>query len=321
VRVFGLILQRYRPAAMLDIVEFTEQHLDAAVELLGERHARHRAAEPLLPAEVDFRAQIESEWRTDGASGVFASRGGEGVGYLFGRPQSFGWFTVGIGGHALRGDPEQIRDLYAAAAARWVDAGNTVHAAFVPAHDAALVDAWFRLSFGASAALAIRETSPEPPFDAGVTIRPGTPDDLDVAARLDRELSESMVPAPSFSNVRLQSWPEYLEDWRGAWDDPENVHFVAERDGTVVGHMLLWKRPADLRVPADSIDLANAATFPDRRGGGVGRALTAHVLAWAHEHGHPTMVTDWRMTNLLASRFWPRRGFRPTFLRLYRSIP
>jgi hypothetical protein len=27
------------------------------------------------------------------------------------------------------------------------------------------------------------------------------------------------------------------------------------------------------------------------------------------------------VTNLLASRFWPRRGFRTTFLRLYRSIP
>ena len=33
------------------------------------------------------------------------------------------------------------------------------------------------------------------------------------------------------------------------------------------------------------------------------------------------MTTDWRVTNLLASRFWPKRGFRPTFLRLYRSIP
>jgi hypothetical protein len=33
------------------------------------------------------------------------------------------------------------------------------------------------------------------------------------------------------------------------------------------------------------------------------------------------MVTDWRVTNLLSSRFWPKRGFRPVFLRLYRSIP
>jgi hypothetical protein len=27
------------------------------------------------------------------------------------------------------------------------------------------------------------------------------------------------------------------------------------------------------------------------------------------------------VTNLLASRYWPRRGFRDSVLRLYRSIP
>jgi hypothetical protein len=27
------------------------------------------------------------------------------------------------------------------------------------------------------------------------------------------------------------------------------------------------------------------------------------------------------VTNLLSSRFWPARGFRETFLRLYRHIP
>ena len=53
----------------------------------------------------------------------------------------------------------------------------------------------------------------------------------------------------------------------------------------------------------------------------MGRALTEHVLAWAHEQGIPVMTTDWRMTNLWASRFWPKRGFRPVFLRLYRHIP
>jgi hypothetical protein len=33
------------------------------------------------------------------------------------------------------------------------------------------------------------------------------------------------------------------------------------------------------------------------------------------------MTTDWRAVNLLSSRFWPRRGFRPQYLRLYRSVP
>jgi len=42
----------------------------------------------------------------------------------------------------------------------------------------------------------------EEPFDGGVAIRPGTPDDFDEAARLELAMGESMRPAPSFSNMR-----------------------------------------------------------------------------------------------------------------------
>ena len=129
-----------------------------------------------------------------------------------------------------------------------------------------------------------------------------------------------MLPAPSFSG-HFTEFDARVEEWRDTWNDDRFVHFVAERDGRIVGHIVLYRRPHDLRVPRDSIDLAGASTFPEARGGGVGRALTAHVIAWAHEHGFPTMTTDWRMTNMLASRFWPRRGFRKTFLRLERNLP
>jgi ribosomal protein S18 acetylase RimI-like enzyme len=325
VSVFGLILQRYRPAAMPDIVPFADEHLDAAAELLAARHARHREHEPLLPAVDDFRAAIEKEWQVDGASGAFATRDGAPAAYLVARPQPAGgqqtWMIAGIAGHAVEGDPELVRDLYAAAAQRWFDAGHTRHAVFLPAYDAAVVDRWFRLSFGASAVLAMRETAPEPAVDGDVTIRPGTLDDLEDAARLDLAMSDSMRPAPSFSGLSAETLDELVDDWRDTWADEHFEHFVAERDGRIVGHSLLYRRPADLRVPVDSIDLAGASTLPELRGSGVGRALTAHVISWSHEQGIPTMVTDWRMTNLLASRFWPRRGFRETFLRLYRAIP
>jgi ribosomal protein S18 acetylase RimI-like enzyme len=301
------------------IRRFTDSDVGTAAEMLAERHARHLEAEPLLPADVDFRAQIESEWGVEGASGVISPRG-----YIFARPMPYlkglTWMLAGIGGHAVSGDAEHARDLYAAAAAVWRDAGHDRHGVFVPAHDDTLVDAWFRLSFGAAATLATRETEPEPPPESAVLLRAGTEDDLDVSARLDSELTASMVPSPSFSQ-QPPPHEEYVEDWRGTWDEEQFVHFVAERDGTVVAHILLYKRPHDLRVPKDSIDLANASTFPAARGSGAGRALTEHVLHWAHEHGYPTMVTDWRMTNLLASRFWPKRGFRRTFLRLYRALP
>src|SRR5215831_13304682 len=113
---------------------FTDADVDAAAELLAERHERHRAAEPLLPADVDFRAQIASEWSVDGASGVISEDG-----YLIARPDAWGSFTVGIGGHAVRGDAERARDLYAAAGERWLAAGHRSHTVFVPSHDPALV--------------------------------------------------------------------------------------------------------------------------------------------------------------------------------------
>ena len=309
--------------AGLEIVPFTDAHLDDAAALLAARHERHREAEPLLPELPDPRDAVEREWRVEGANGVFASRGSEPVGYLFAAPFAIGaappWMRANIAGQAIEGDREAMRDIYAAAARRWVEDGLTHHACFVPSHDLELVDAWFRLSFGAGAYLAMRETGQEEPFAADVEIRDGTPDDYEHAARLELEMSAAMIPSPSFSDVGLQTFEEVLAEWHED-DNGEFELFVAERDGRVVGQFLLYRRPPDLRVPADGIDLAQASTEPEARGTGVGRALTAHVIRWAHEHGHPVMTTDWRATNLWASRFWPRRGFRPSFIRLYRSI-
>jgi GNAT superfamily N-acetyltransferase len=308
----------------LEIQPFSDDHLEPAAELLSERHRRHRETEQLLPELSDPLAAVEADWRADDASGVFASRDGEPVGYLIAAPTAVAgrsWMRVWIAGQAIKGDRELMRDLYAAAAQRWVDEGHTRHAVFAPSHDDELVDAWFRLSFGASAIFAIRETELEEGFDGGVTIRPGTPDDFPDAARLEIAMSEAMVPAPSFSGIVTQSHDEVLAEWQEDGDIDDYELFVAERDGRIVGHTLLFRRPPDLRVPEGSIDLAQASTEPEARGTGVGRAMTAHVLRWAHEKDYPVMTVDWRMTNLHASRFWPNRGFRPTFLRLYRSIP
>lgn len=300
---------------------FTEAHLDDAAALLAARHARHREAEPLLPELADPSAAIAKEWHAEGASGVFAE-----TGYLIAAPTTVAgitWMRSGVAGQAIEGDREAMRDLYAAAAQRWVDDGYAQHAVFVPSQDRELVDAWFRLSFGASAALAMRATRPdaEERFDGGVQIRPGTVADFDDAARLEREMSAAMAPSPSFSDMPLRTQEEVAAEWHEDENLDEYELFIAERSGRTVGHILLYRRPPDLRVPENSIDLSQASTEPEARGTGVGRALTEHVLRWAHEHGYPVMTTDWRMTNLWASRFWPRRGFRPTFLRLYRSIP
>lgn len=314
-----------------EVVTFDDEHVTGAARLLGERHRSHRAREALLPDVTDFVAQVEGE--RDGELGAVALTDGVVTGYLLGkrRVDAIGphiWSYVA--GHAVR-DPETIRDLYAVAADRWVAAGLSRHFVYAPAV-AELIEPWFRLSFGASAALAARSarslgvtgTGADVHVDVAVDVhvREGVPADLHAAARLDRLMQEHLRRSPSFGGLPVDSEEASLEEWGGTWADERFQHFVAEQNGRIVGQALLYRRPeGDLRVPPNSIELAGAVTEPEVRGSGVGVALTAHVLEWARDHGYETVITDWRMTNLQAARFWPRRGFRETFLRMYRSIP
>jgi GNAT superfamily N-acetyltransferase len=193
---------------------------------------------------------------------------------------------------------------------------------YVPAGDLALADAWFRLAFGLQFCTAVREVAPEPAFAPDVTVRPGRPQDLELVAALERSLWELQALSPSFSGLTVPPLADFADDWGDTWRNPLFTHFVAERDGRPVGQALMYRRPTgDLRIPAEAIDLAQVETLPEERGTGVGRALWAHVVSWASDQGYRAMTTDWRSVNLLSSRFWTRRGFRPTYLRLYRSVP
>jgi GNAT superfamily N-acetyltransferase len=285
---------------------------DEAARLLAARFARQRAAEPLLPEIEDFAAHVADE------EGVVATRDGEAVAYLAGEVKGE-IATVGFGGHASS-EPEALRDLFAVLAERW-DVSR--FAVAVPASDDGLIDTWFRLAFGCQFMWAVQETRPAAPVDFGGSIRPGTPDDLEAVAEFDEILWLLQARSPSFSGLTVPPRDEFREEWSTLWDEEEfPAHFVAERDGRTIGHALLYSRPeGDLRVPSGNIDLAHVATLDDVRGEGVGLALAHHVLGWAHEQGFRSMTTDWRSVNLLSSRFWPRRGFRPQYLRLYRAIP
>ena len=318
----------------LALEPFADEHVEAAAALLAERHARHREAEPLLPAgyaHVDAaRGAVEEAWSADGASGAVALRDGSLVGYLLGAPRpTTQWgpnVWVETAGHAAE-DPELVRDLYAAAAGAWVEAGATRHWALVPASDTALVDAWFRLSFGQQHALGIREVPTAPTaVPERVSVRRAGPGDVDVVIELDI-LAEHQAGPPTFSDWNPpQNAAELRAEVEEELADERAVIVLAELEGRPVG--IATAAPVEysgmhqgLARPEKACILGYAATLPEVRGSGAGLAVTEGVYAWARERGYPTIVVDWRVTNLLSSRFWPGRGFRTTFLRLYRSIP
>jgi ribosomal protein S18 acetylase RimI-like enzyme len=307
----------------VEIRPFGDEHLDGAATLLAERHGRHRAAEPLL-ADSNASEAVARAWEREEASGAVVLEGGKLVGYLVGALREnriwgrHAW--VERAGHAAA-EPELVRDLYAAAAPAWAEAGAQMHFALVPVLDEVL-EPWYRLAFGQVQLEAIRESGSEPaPLAPGVTIRRAGIDDLETAAMpLAKLIWQHQALSPCFTGLTPPPEEELRSVWQETLEDSDVVYFVVEREGGVVAHSVLYPAASDLGTPDDALYLGTTATMPEVRGTGIGLSLTEHVLFWAREAGYPTVVTDWRVANLLASRFWPARGFRPTFVRVYRRL-
>jgi ribosomal protein S18 acetylase RimI-like enzyme len=321
--------------ARLELEPFSDEHLEDAARLLAVRHARQREDEPLLSRRLEDPAaageELKRAWRADGASGAVALRGGRLTGYLVAAPRDDKiWgdnVWVEVAGHAVE-EAEDARDLYAAAAARWVDEGRTRHYALLPASDAALIDAWFRLGFGQQQAHAIRPVpgQTEVRLPDGAEIRRPTEDEIESLLEVDLALPRHQRSSPVFSDRPLPSVQEIRDEWVDTLSGDEEDVLVGYRDGRPLAcwsvvDAAVSSHFRDLSLPDRACYLAFASTVPEARGTGIGVALTDASLARAAEQGYEVMVTDWRMTNLLASRFWPRRGFRTFLLRLYRSIP
>ena len=208
------------------------------------------------------RAQAASSRRTATSSRARSPYGGSGL----------TWMLAGIGGHAVRATRSTRATSTRPPPRRGSTPGTCAHGVFVPASDTALVDAWFRLSFGAAAALATRETTPraaagadrrDPARHAGRPRgrrAPGRRDErlhAGLAELLDRqletheELRRGMARTPGTRSSSSTSSPSATARWSAT--------------------SCLYKRPHDLRVPRDSIDLAAASTVPEARGSGAGR--------------------------------------------------
>jgi len=323
----------------VEIHPFEAAFVDEAASLLATRHRAHRRASPGLdPAFGQISgARHEIERLMDGgqsagaASGTVALRDGACVGFLLGtgrdpdiwRPNVW----VESGGHAVT-EPEIVRDLYRVAAEAWVAEGRSHHYVLVRASDPGLIDAWFRLGFGQQQVHALRpavEASFEVHVPDGIHIRLAAREDLVDLARIDRALPEHQGRSPVFSRLAIPTLEEIEADLEGELDDARYVTFVAVHDGRAVGSATacsldLSSSNSGLIRPVRAGFLGFAAVLPEARGMGAGRALGETVLAWARDAGYPWIATDWRATNLEASRTWPRLGFEPTFLRLHRAI-
>ncbi|HWN20725.1 MAG TPA: GNAT family N-acetyltransferase [Gaiellaceae bacterium] len=254
-------------------------------------------------------------------TGAEARQGGTRVAHLVGAlgeaPSRGKHVWVGLDDHSLAPGtaPELLADVYAVAGGPWVADGYLTHIVVVLA-DGPLPALFFRLGFGQEQVHATGPTLEHaPPEPQGFTIRQAAPTDLERVLDVAGTISSHQAGAPVWAGLPVSVREDMRDDWEELLAEEGAVVLLAERDGETLGYVATYAgdEPGLAHLPV-------AGTGADARGGGIGVALVEHALHRAHRDGMHSVALDWRSTNLLASRFWPKRGFVPTHLRLRRDV-
>jgi len=149
---------------------------------------------------------------------------------------------------------------------------------------------------------------------------------VSIAFEVDRVLLEQSTAAGSFEGLPFCEQPlirpyvknyDLLEgnhprDWEARFDLSGWGLFSARTEGVRVGGALVAHRDESVRLLEGRGDLAllwDLRVSPTQRGSGVGSALLRAVEHWAVARGCRQLGVETQNTNVVACRFYARRGF------------
>jgi len=318
---------------MLKFIPFQKAHVDQAAHLLSAQFVRLRTDHPLLPQRTEEPSVaggfLNALYAQETCCGIVMLENDEMQGFLlgtFGDNQFFGEHVlVPFGGIAIasgRG-AETLAMMYVAAGKCWVEEGVLNHYLVLPALPDWL-DVAFSLSFGKEQAYALAsmtELRPKVCLPTSIEIREAEPGDADALADCADWIIGHYNRAPVWEPVPA----DYLMDLRKGYaelaEEEESTTWIALDGEQIVSFMVIGPEEIALSSLFGEPGVTHfpvAATHPAYRGRGIGRALFTHVMNLASGLGAKCMTTDWRTTNLSASRTWSRFGFQPYAYRLIR---
>jgi GNAT superfamily N-acetyltransferase len=319
-----------------EILAFTNEMIPEAGKLLAKRHRCNREMLSLLPSRFEQAGvtakAVEALWQEKHRNGYAAFRNGQMTAYLIGETSTPPWGRSGsvyLPGYAV-GEGENvavIQDLYTRLGEDWVQKGCFNHYVYVSAADPDVIAALFDLGFGKERVDALMDLRtldiPAVEEPAGITMRKAAAGDNAHLGSLSNVIFRALGQAPYWHPTVPEDWEELYEGWSELAEDREWTVWLAlegeEALGTV-GFRSEEESDTQMLASPRTLYLSVAATKPQARGRGVSTVLSWRGLEQARKEGYEICYTNWISPNLLASRFWPRFGFKDAAYRLAKKI-
>lgn len=261
--------------------------------------------------------------------GVGAFVNNELVGYLIGEimisTRSGRYVSVPYEGVAIRTDQssELIKYLYAKVSMLWLDQGCFDHSVRVPLANTVYYQGFLHLSFAIEQVYAVMNLEDYKPFEnaAEVDVRLAEKKDSEALGRMSSIISKYQNAAPVFIPALPEVVASIQEGFKGLVEgEAGDIVIIAEKDNQELGFQDYEIITPSLMTPDNAIGLCVAGTYPSQMGSGIGKKLMNEGCRIIQERGYGSILTDWRITNLASSTFWPKCGFKPVAYRMVRHI-
>jgi len=320
----------------VELKPFTQDMLSEASVLLAKRHLRNRQINPLLP--VHFEKQkvtqeaLSALWQKKFKNGYAAFRSGVMVAYLLGDFAVQPWGRCGyvyLPGYALAENESAstLQDLYVLLGNDWVKKGIFSHGLYVSAADTEVIQTLFDTGFGkerVDALLDLRTLDfPEIEKPENITVRQADEGDSEKLGEMSDIISLALADPPYWHPTVPEDFDELREGWSELAEDKGwTVWLALEEDKPIgtIGFTSQEESVTDMLASPHSLYLSVAATKHQARGRGISTYLTWNGLKRARQAGFEICYTNWISPNLLASRHWPRYGFKDVAFRLSKRI-
>lgn len=227
-------------------------------------------------------------------------------------------------GIAIRMDQssELIRNLYAKVSVAWLEQGCFMHYTIIPLGNQVYYDAYQRLSFFIQQVHGVMNMEDFKPFEnvSDAEIRIANKMDSEMMGKMSSIIQSYHNSAPTFE----PALPEVVFDIKAAYksivEENDETCLIAIKDLKELGFQEYCPITSDLMTPDNGVELSIAGTYYSQMGRGVGKKLMNEGCRMMKERGYNSMITDWRITNLASSTFWPKCGFKPIAYRMVRYI-
>ena len=276
----------------------------------------------------DIRDKLEKWFANSKIIGIGAFDNEELVGYIAGAVKvdnNRGRYTlVPYEGVAIRKDQssELIKYLYTKVSVLWLEQGCFQHSVLVPVGNTLYYEAFLQLSFAIEQVHAVMKIEEYKPFEnvADVNVRLVEKTDGEAMGRTSGIIAKYHNSAPVFTPAFPEVLASRKEGFKELVEEEDDIVLIAEKDNKELGFQDYEIITPSLMTPDDVVELCVAGTYHSQMGKGIGKKLMNEGYRTIKEMGYKNIVTDWRITNLASSTFWPKCGFKPVAYGMTRYI-